>query len=90
LNQNQKVQTGSSNFQMPQSNWNNVVMGAITGAGEGFIRGMERIANNFSFGIYGDRVPGYWERQEKARQQAEQAGLGEAYKWATRAIDYGK
>ncbi len=88
LNQNQQVQTEKNNFKMPQSNWNNVVMGAVTGAGEGLVGGLERLANNVSFGVYGDHVPGYWKRQEKMRQQAEQAGLGEAYKWGTRIIDY--
>ncbi len=90
LNQNQQVQTEKNNFQMPQSNWNNVVMGAITGTGEGWVGGLERIANNATVGLYGDYISaGYQDRQNKAQQQAEQAGLGEAYKWGTRAIDYG-
>lgn len=41
-----------------------------------------------SVGLYGDHVAGYEERQNKIKQRAEQVGLGNAYKWATRAIDY--
>jgi hypothetical protein len=77
-----------NHFVMPKSNWNNVVMGAITGFGEGVNRGLERLTNNLTVGLYGDHVAGYEERQNKMKQRAEQTGLGNAYKWATRAIDY--
>ena len=77
-----------NHYVMPKSNWNNVVMGAITGFGEGVNSGLERLTNNLTAGLYGDHVAGYEERQNKMKQRAEQTGLGNAYKWATRAIDY--
>lgn len=77
-----------NHYVMPKSNWNNVVMGAITGFGEGVNSGLERLTNNLTVGLYGDHVAGYEERQNKMKQRAEQTGLGNAYKWATRAIDY--
>ncbi len=73
---------------MPKANWGDVVMGAVTGFGDGINSGLERLANNLTFGLYGDHVSGYEERQNKIKQRAEQEGLGNAYKWATRAIDY--
>jgi len=81
-----------NHFVMPKSNWNNVVMGAITGFGEGLVGGAERLANGLSGGLYGKVMDNltydsYTDRQNKLQNQANHAGLGYANRLANTAID---
>ena len=76
---------------MPQSNWNNVVMGAVTGGGEGLVGGTERFINNLSQGSYGQMIDSafdnaYTNRQNQLQNQVDMAGLGNANRLANMAI----
>ena len=77
-------------YSMPHSNWNNVAMGAITGAGEGLIGGAENAINGLTQGGYGVMVDSifdnaYSNRQIKLQQQADVVGLGNANRIANLA-----
>ena len=83
-----------NHYVMPKSNWNNVVMGAITGFGEGLVGGANRVLNSATYGLYGRTVDAltdgaYTNQQNQLQQQAEQNGLGYVNKLANKAIDVG-
>ncbi len=79
---------------MPKPSIHNVVMGAVTGFGEGLIGGVNRALDNATYGLYGGTIDSltngaYTNQQNRLQQQADQNGLGYVNKLANKAIDVG-
>ena len=99
VQKSQQVQTSQendnevihNNYQMPKSDWSNVVMGAITGVGEGLVGGVERFVDGLTHGEYSKIVNSnfdnaYTNRQNKLQDRADSVGLGNANRLANMTI----
>lgn len=80
-----------NNYKMPKSDWSNVVMGAITGVGEGLVGGVEQFVDGLTHGEYSKIVNSnfdnaYTNRQNKLQDRADFVGLGNANRLANMTI----
>ena len=92
--QNQTPIPWNNPYHLPQPDWNDVVMGALVGTGQGLQSGINRALNAGTFGVYGAAVDAafdgaYTNQQRDIQNQAEQEGLGKFNKLANKAIDAG-
>jgi hypothetical protein len=92
--QNQTPTPWSNPYNLPQPDWNDVVMSAIVGTGQGLQSAVSRALNAGTLGLYGATVDAtlgnaYTNQQKYVQNLAEQEGLGAANKLANTAIDVG-